>query len=146
MLAFVARWSLFRGSLYNTICNWAFKMVAIVARLSLFRSGSRSCLTVVISLVDALGRLALTTDASTSTNFKFRITEYPRLRLLFIFSFLGRHFGGGKSRVRNSSPSFQSGFALFYFFALIFRQSSFSTPTKITYVLLFLNLKFFRFV
>ena len=33
----VDRWSLFGGSLYYTICNWAFKMVAFVAWWSLFR-------------------------------------------------------------------------------------------------------------
>jgi hypothetical protein len=37
--AVVDRWPLFRGRLYFTICNQAFKMVAFVARWPLFRGG-----------------------------------------------------------------------------------------------------------
>ena len=37
--AVVDRRSLFRGRLRYTICNWAFKMVAFIARWPLFRGG-----------------------------------------------------------------------------------------------------------
>ncbi len=37
--AVVDRWSLFRGSLYYTICNWDHKIEAVVARWPLFRGG-----------------------------------------------------------------------------------------------------------
>jgi hypothetical protein len=36
--AVVDMWPLFRGRLYYIICNWAFKMVAFVARWPLFIS------------------------------------------------------------------------------------------------------------
>ncbi len=37
--AVVDRWSLFRGSLYYTVCNWDHKIEAVVARWPLFRGG-----------------------------------------------------------------------------------------------------------
>ena len=35
--AIVDKWSLFRGSLYYTLCNWDHKIEAVVARWPLFR-------------------------------------------------------------------------------------------------------------
>jgi hypothetical protein len=44
--AVVDRWPLFRGRLYYTICNWAFKMAAFVARWPLLVVAVCSGLTV----------------------------------------------------------------------------------------------------
>ncbi len=50
--AVIDRWTLFKGRLYYTICNWAFKLVAFVAKWPLFRSGRYSEVAVSSGIVE----------------------------------------------------------------------------------------------